>query len=124
MLKPDTLLPSAAPLPARRDAPPVNVPLMDVTLDRRGLLYGLLFSFLLTLAVYFGSQRFHGFDGALAGYCFATIFALFGVVYRYVVWLQRPADLAPVFGASLIANPAAHLEAHERQTVHRTADPG
>ena len=91
MLKPDTLLPSAAPLPARRDAPPVNVPLMDVTLDRRGLLYGLLFSFLLTVAVYFGSQRFHGFDGALAGYCFATIFALFGVVYRYVVWLQRPA---------------------------------
>lgn len=82
---------SGVALPARKDPPPVKVPLMDVTLDRRGLTYGLIFALLLTLAVYFGSQRFHGFDGALAGYCFATIFALFGVVYRYVVWLQRPA---------------------------------
>ncbi|EYB67229.1 hypothetical protein DEIPH_ctg046orf0022 [Deinococcus phoenicis] len=67
------------------------VPVMDVTLDRRGLIAGVVFSLLLTLAVYLGSQRFHGFDGALAGYCFATVFALFGVVYRYAVWLQRPA---------------------------------
>ena len=85
------LKPSGVALPPRRDAPPVNVPLMDVTLDRRGLTIGILFSLLLTLLVYLGSQRFHGFDGALAGYCFATIFALFGIVYRYVVWLQRPA---------------------------------
>ena len=38
--------------------------------------------------------------------------------------VARPDDLAPVSGASLIANPAANLEAHERQTVHRTTDPG
>lgn len=85
------LKPSPLPLRPRSDLPPLHVPLMDVTLDRRGLLYGLLFSLALTLLVYLGSQRFHGFDGALAGYCFATIFALFGVVYRYAVWLQRPA---------------------------------
>lgn len=85
------LKPSPAPLAPRRDPPPIAVPGLDVTLDRRGIAYGLLFAALITLAVYFGSQRFHGFDGALAGYCFATIFALFGIVYRYVVWLQRPA---------------------------------
>ena len=84
------LNPSPPALKPRRDTEPVLVPVMDVSLDRRGLLYGLAFAALLTVAVYFGSQRFHGFDGALAGYCFATVFALFGVVYRYVVWLQRP----------------------------------
>lgn len=81
---------AARPSPTR---PPdsIAVPFMDATLDRRGLLLGLLFSALLTLAVFAGSRGFRTFDAALAGYCYATIFALFGVVYRYVVWLQRPA---------------------------------
>ena len=64
---------------------------MDATLDRTGLIAGLVFALGLSLLVALGSQGFKGFDGALAGYCFATIFALFGVVYRYAVWLQRPA---------------------------------
>ena len=69
----------------------VNVPLMDVTLDRTGLIAGLVFSGILTLLVFIGSQGLRGFDGALAGYCFSTLFACFGIVYRYAVWLQRPA---------------------------------
>ncbi len=69
----------------------VNVPLMDVTLDRTGLIAGLVFAGILTLLVFIGSQGLRGFDGALAGYCFSTLFACFGIVYRYAVWLQRPA---------------------------------
>ncbi|SEJ55136.1 hypothetical protein SAMN04488058_11086 [Deinococcus reticulitermitis] len=84
------LKPSSAPLAPPRDPPPIPVPGMDVTLDRRGVIWGLIVAALVTLSIYLGSQRFHGFDGALAGYAFATVFALFGIVYRYVVWLQRP----------------------------------
>lgn len=95
MLKPEPpnagLQPSLKPVPPRRDFNPIRFPGIDLTLDRRGFNYGFLFSALLVLSIYFGSQRLHGFDGALAGYAVATVFALFGVVYRYVVWLQRPA---------------------------------
>lgn len=80
-----------APLPPLAASKPVRVPFMDVTLDRRGLVYGLGFAAIITLSVVIGSQGFRGFDGALAGYCFTTIFALFGIAYRYAVWLQRPA---------------------------------
>lgn len=64
---------------------------MDVTLDRLGLMAGLTFAGALTLLVFLGSQGLRGFDGALAGYCFSALFAVFGIVYRYAVWLQRPA---------------------------------
>lgn len=86
-------LPTDASTPAspRAGRDFIEIPLMDATLDKRGLVVGLIFSVLLTGAVYVGSQGLRGFDGALAGYCFATVFALFGVVYRYAVWLQRPA---------------------------------
>jgi hypothetical protein len=77
--------------PATQSFNTIQVPLMDATLDRTGLVAGLVFSAILSALVAIGSQGFRGFDGALAGYCFATIFALFGVVYRYAVWLQRPA---------------------------------
>jgi catechol 2,3-dioxygenase-like lactoylglutathione lyase family enzyme len=30
------------------------------------------------------------FDAALVGYTFATLFATFGITYRYAMWLQRP----------------------------------
>ncbi|GEM46291.1 respiratory nitrate reductase subunit gamma [Deinococcus cellulosilyticus] len=69
----------------------ITVPLMDVTLDRRGVVAGVIFSVVLLVLVYFGSNQLRNFDGALAGYCFCTVFALFGIVYRYAVWLQRPA---------------------------------
>lgn len=37
-----------------------------------------------------GSRRLSHFDAALVGYTFATLFATFGIVYRYTMWLQRP----------------------------------
>jgi len=37
-----------------------------------------------------GSRRLQNFDAALVAYTFATLFALFGIVYRYAMWIQRP----------------------------------
>jgi hypothetical protein len=45
---------------------------------------------MLGLAIAVGSRDFRNFDAALIGYTFATLFAAFGVVYRYLMWLQRP----------------------------------
>lgn len=37
-----------------------------------------------------GSGGLRWFDAALAGYLLGTLFAIFGTVYRYCVWLRRP----------------------------------
>ena len=37
-----------------------------------------------------GSRNLQHFDAALVGYTFATLFATFGITYRYAMWLQRP----------------------------------
>ena len=37
-----------------------------------------------------GSDGLVWFDAALVGYLFGLIFAVFGVVYRYAVWVRRP----------------------------------
>ena len=37
-----------------------------------------------------GSRNLAHFDAALVGYTFATLFATFGITYRYAMWLQRP----------------------------------
>lgn len=37
-----------------------------------------------------GSRNLEHFDAALVGYTFATLFAAFGITYRYAMWLQRP----------------------------------
>jgi nitrate reductase gamma subunit len=39
---------------------------------------------------FIGSERLVWFDAALVGYLFGLVFAVFGVVYRYAVWLRRP----------------------------------
>ena len=39
---------------------------------------------------FIGSDGLVWFDAALVGYLFGIIFAVFGVAYRYAVWLQRP----------------------------------
>jgi hypothetical protein len=44
---------------------------------------------LLALVV-IGSRNLDHFDAALVPYLFATLFALFGITYRYAMWLQRP----------------------------------
>ena len=63
---------------------------LQPSLDRRGLTWGLV-AVALTLALTFvGSDGLVWFDAALVGYLFGLIFAVFGVVYRYAVWLRRP----------------------------------
>jgi nitrate reductase gamma subunit len=60
-------------------------------LDRRGVVWGLLAVAVVLALTFLGSDRLAWFDAALVGYLFGTIFAVFGVVYRYAVWVKRPA---------------------------------
>jgi hypothetical protein len=53
-------------------------------------LTGLSFAAVLAILVVVGSRRLAHFDAALVGYTFATLFATFGITYRYAMWLQRP----------------------------------
>src|SRR5690606_21983458 len=53
-------------------------------------LWGLLTTGVLALLIVVGSRRLAHFDAALVGYTFATLFATFGIIYRYAMWLQRP----------------------------------
>ncbi len=59
-------------------------------LDRKAILNGIIASLLLVLGIYFGSGRLRYFDPALIAYTSATVFATFGIVYRYSIWLQKP----------------------------------
>jgi hypothetical protein len=52
--------------------------------------WGLLFSGALALLIVVGSRNLEHFDAALVGYTFSTLFAAFGITYRYAMWLQRP----------------------------------
>lgn len=45
---------------------------------------------LLSAAIFFGSNSLRHFDAALVGYATATVFLVFGVTYRYVVWVKSP----------------------------------
>ena len=56
----------------------------------RALLTGLFFAAGLGALIVIGSRRLAHFDAALVSYTFATLFATFGVTYRYAMWLQRP----------------------------------
>ena len=44
----------------------------------------------LAVMIVVGSRNLDHFDAALVGYTFATLFATFGIAYRYAMWLQRP----------------------------------
>jgi hypothetical protein len=56
----------------------------------RATVWGLLFSLVLGALIVIGSRNLAHFDAALVGYTFATLFATFGITYRYAMWLQRP----------------------------------
>jgi NNP family nitrate/nitrite transporter-like MFS transporter len=45
---------------------------------------------LLVAMIVVGSRNLQNFDPALVVYTFATIFATFGVIYHYAVWIQKP----------------------------------
>lgn len=54
------------------------------------VLTGALVTALLAALIVLGSRRLSHFDAALVGYTFASLFAAFGIAYRYAIWLQRP----------------------------------
>lgn len=51
---------------------------------------GIAVTLLLVVMILIGSRNLAHFDAALVAYTFATLFALFGITYRYTMWLQRP----------------------------------
>src|SRR5206468_11944170 len=52
--------------------------------------WGLFFTAILALLIIVGSRNLSRFDAALVAYTFASLFAVFGITYRYAMWLQRP----------------------------------
>lgn len=61
---------------------------------RRATILGIIASAILTALVIIGSRRLEHFDSALFGYTIASIVALGAIVFRYALWLQRPATRA------------------------------
>jgi nitrate/nitrite transporter NarK len=56
----------------------------------RASAWGTLVMAVLAAAIVVGSRNLAHFDAALVGYTFATLFAAFGISYRYAMWLHRP----------------------------------
>jgi uncharacterized membrane protein len=56
----------------------------------KATLWALLATAILARLIVLGSRNLANFDAALVGYTFATLFATFGIVRRYALWLQRP----------------------------------
>src|SRR5262245_25570948 len=52
--------------------------------------WGVFATALLGALIVLGSRNLNHFDAALVGYTFATLFATFGITYRYAMWLRRP----------------------------------
>src|SRR5947207_11431344 len=59
--------------------------------NRRPILLALAASFLLTILIIVGSRNLEHYDAALFGYTVASVVAFGAVVFRYSIWLQRPA---------------------------------
>lgn len=60
------------------------------TLDRLALIKATIAAVLTIILVLVGSRNLQNFDAALYSYLVATVFAVFGIAYRYSVWIQRP----------------------------------
>jgi hypothetical protein len=56
----------------------------------RAIVYGVIATVILAALIVAGSRNLAHFDAALVGYTFASLFATFGITYRYTMWLQRP----------------------------------
>jgi hypothetical protein len=56
----------------------------------RATAWGLAAAGVLAALIVIGSRNLSHFDAALVGYTFAVLFAIFGIAYRYAMWLQRP----------------------------------
>ena len=60
------------------------------TLNTQALIKAAIAAITVILLVFAGSRNLQNFDAALIAYLLGTIFAVFGIAYRYSVWLQRP----------------------------------
>jgi hypothetical protein len=56
----------------------------------RAALWAVSTTAVLAALIVLGSRNLARFDAALVAYTFATLFATFGITYRYAMWLQRP----------------------------------
>jgi hypothetical protein len=56
----------------------------------RATAWGLFVASLVLAGIYFGSRRLRDFDAALVPYAGASVFAAFGLGYRYAMWLTKP----------------------------------
>jgi len=56
----------------------------------KAVMMGLAATLILGTLVFLGSNNLRHIDAVLVGYTFATLFATFGITYRYVMWLERP----------------------------------
>jgi hypothetical protein len=63
----------------------------SLSTNRRSALLALGASFLLTLLIILGSRNLEHYDSALFGYTIASVVAFGAIVFRYTVWLHRPA---------------------------------
>jgi hypothetical protein len=58
---------------------------------RSAILLALAASAVLTALVIIGSRNLEHYDAALFGYTVASVVAFGAIVFRYAIWLQRPA---------------------------------
>jgi hypothetical protein len=64
--------------------------MIRISLNKKAFVIATAGTLLLIALVFYGSRKLQNFDPALIIYLFGTVFAFFGLVYRYSVWLQRP----------------------------------
>jgi hypothetical protein len=76
--------------PSRSDRENPARPSAGAHFLRAGLRNGILATLVLGALIVVGSRNLADFDSALVGYTFACLFATFGIVYRYTVWLSKP----------------------------------
>jgi NNP family nitrate/nitrite transporter-like MFS transporter len=78
-------------LPKERAAEADRHPEHSRTADRlRAGVWATVFTGILVAAIVVGSRNLENFDSALVIYTFSVVFAVWGVVYHYNVWLEKP----------------------------------
>jgi hypothetical protein len=65
--------------------------MVTTSTKRKPVLLALGASLLLTILIVVGSRNLEHYDSALFGYTVASVVAFGAVVFRYAIWLQRPA---------------------------------
>jgi hypothetical protein len=78
-------------LPKERSVESQRAPEHSRTADRlRAGAWATVFTGILVAAIAVGSRNLLNFDAALVIYTFSVVFATWGVVYHYNVWLEKP----------------------------------